>query len=338
MSGWEFEDAERDEILTRRILPMYFTSSPPFDKPPSLVLLSGQPGAGRSRATGSLIAEHGSDLAVVSGDDLRAFHPRFPDLVSARSPEAVDGIARATAGWLRDCIRYARENQRSLLLEGAFQDPAVAVATAERFAMADFHTRIVVVASRRAESLLTVESRYLRDVHRSVPARLVDRDAHDRAFASTRALVAALEDATTVDRLTVLSRAGQVVFDARRADGEDAFHGAGAALEATQSARMSRFDATQWLSELHHMTEFAASRRDLPRGVTELLVELHEIALREVIPELHVPSDGKFTIAIEQKTVARLVDLRRSLPREQAVDVAAPVVAPVGPERGGISR
>lgn len=338
MSGWELEDAERDEILARRILPLHFTGSPPFDKPPSLVLLSGQPGAGRARATGSLITAHESDLTVVSSDDLRAFHPRFPDLASARSPEAVEGIARATAGWLRDCIRYARENQRSLLLEGAFQDPAVAVATAERFASAGFQTRIVVVASRRAESLLTVASRYLRDVHGSLPARLVGRDAHDRALEATSTLVAAAQGAASVDRLTVLSRTGQVVFDARRADGEDAFRGAGAAMEAAQSSRLSRFDATQWLSELHHMTEFAASRRDLPRGVTELLVELHEIALREVIPELHVPSDGKFTIAIEQKTVARLVELRRSLPREHAVDVAAPVVAPVGSERGGISR
>lgn len=338
MSGWELEDAEREEILTRRILPLYFRDTPPSDEPPRLVLLAGQPGAGRSRATGSLIAEHGSDLAAMSGDDLRAFHPRFPDLVSARSPEAAEGIARATAGWLRDCIRYARENRRSLLLEGAFQDPAVAVATAERFAMAGFQTRIVVVASRRAESLLTVASRYLRDVHGSVPARLVGRDVHDRALEATGALVAAAVDAASVERLTVLSRNGQVAFDERRADGEGAFRGAGAALEAEQSARLSRFDATQWLSELHHMTEFAASRRDFPRGVTELLVELHELALREVIPELHVPSDGKFTIAIEQTTVARLVELRRSLPREQVVDVAAPVVAPVGPERGGISR
>lgn len=338
MSEWELEDAEREEILTRRILPLYFGDTPPPGEPPRLVLLAGQPGAGRSRATGSLIAEHGSDLAVVSGDDLRAFHPRFSDLVSARSPEAVEGIARATAGWLRDCIRYARENQRSLLLEGAFQDPAVAVATAERFATAGFRTRIVVVASRRAESLLTFASRYLRDVHGSVPARLVGRDAHDQALEATGALVAAAQGAASVDRLTVLSRTGQIEFDAQRADGEDAFRGAGAAMEAAQSSRLSRFDATQWLSELHHMTEFAASRRDLPRGVTELLVELHEIALREVIPELHVPSDGKFTIAIEQKTVARLVELRRSLPREHAVDVAAPVVAPVGPERGGISR
>lgn len=338
MSGWELEDVDRDGILRRSILPLYFRDSTRSDASPSLVLLAGQSGAGRSRATSKLIAEEGTDLAVVSGDDLRAFHPRFAEIVVSRESEGREGLARATAGWVRDCIRYARENRHSLVLEGAFLDPKLAIGTAERFAGEGFQTRVVVVASRRAESLLSVASLYLRDVHASAPARFVSRDAHNRAFEATFALVAAVEDADSVDRLTILKRNGQTAFDAHRIDGSSAFRGAGAELEAAESARMSRFDATQWLSELHHVTEFAAARRDLPRGVIDLLVDLHEVALREVIPELHVPSDGKFTIAIEQKTVANLVALRRSLSREQAVDVAAPVIVPDGPERGGISR
>ena len=337
MSGWDLEDAERDEILRRSILPLYFPESTRSDESPTLVLLAGPPGAGRARATSILLADHGPDLASVSGDDLRAFHPRFVEIASAREPEARAGLARATAGWVRDCIRYARENGRSLALEGAFQDPSVAIGTAERFATEGFRTRVVVVASRRAESLLSVTSAYLRDVRAAAPARFVSRETHDRGFEAMRALVAAAADAAFVDRLTVLSRGGETVFDARRAEGTDAFRGAVAALEAAQTARLSRFDATQWLSELHHVTDFAASR-DLPRGVTDVLIDLHESALREVIPELHVPDDGKFAMAIEQRTVARLVTLRRSLEREPMVDIAAPIVAPVGPDRRGISR
>jgi hypothetical protein len=73
--------------------------------------------------------------------------------------------------------------------------------------------------------------------------------------------------------------------------------------------------------------------------VTELLVDLHETSLREVIPELHVPAGGPFATAMEQKTVAALVALRKNLaPAVGAVDIAAPVVVPGGPERGGVSR
>lgn len=336
MSEWELGDDSRDEILRRSILPLYFPDPPATSESPILILLAGQPGAGRSRASSVLFEEHGNDLAVVTGDDLRAFHPRFAEMTVTRAPEAREALARATAGWVRDCIRYARENRRSLILEGAFHDPAVVGGTAERFAAAGFQTRAVVVASRRAESLLSVASLYLRDVRAGTAARFTTREAHDRGFDATRTLVAALEETASVDRLTVLGRDGLTVFDTRRS--EDGFGGASAALVAAQSARLGRFDATQWLSELHHVTEFAASRRDLPREVTELLVDLHETALREVIPELHVPAGGKFATVIEQKKAAALVALRSSLQREQSVDAAAPVFTPAAPDRGGVSR
>ncbi len=338
MSGGELEARERDAILARDVLPLVFQDSTRPEDSPSLTLLAGQPGAARLRAARALVVDYGQAPAIVGADDLRAFHPRFAELANASTPGSLDGVTRATAAWLRDCIRYARENKRSLILEGGFQDPAVAVATTERFAAEGFQTRVVVVASRRAESLLSVASLYLSNVRAGKLARFVSREAHDRALDGTRDLTAGAASTASVDRLTVIGRNGDVVFDARRADGDEVFRGAAAALEGAQSARLSRFDATQWLSELHHATDYAMTRRDLPRAVTELLVELHEIALREVLPELHVPSDGKFISAIEQRTVARLGALQRALPREEIVDLAAPVVTPVGPERGGISR
>lgn len=338
MTQWELDDVEQDTILKRSVLPYHFAVGELESSQPALILLTGQPGAGRARATGSLITDHGPAVAVVSSDDLRGFHPRFSQLVSSHAPDALEGVTRAAAGWMRDCIRYARENKCSLLLEGAFQDPVVALGAAQRFADAGFQTRIAIVASRRAESLLSVASLYLSNVRSGRLAVPVTREAHDRAFEATRALAAEAAGSASVDRLTVIGRNGDVVFDAHRADGNGALVGAGAALEAEQSTRLSRFDATQWLSELHHMSGFAMTRRDLPRGVTELLVELHEVSLREVIPELHAPRDGKFISIIEQKTAARLSELQRSMPHEQVVDLAAPVATPAGRERGDLSR
>ncbi|WP_417564160.1 zeta toxin family protein [Microbacterium sp.] len=331
------EDARR-EIFERDIVPLYF---PPglTDDEPALVLLAAQPGAGRARAAAALVAESGGTLSALNGDDLRAFHPDAAQLVTSGSRDAVAALDRVTASWVGAGIRYAREHRRSLLLDGTFPDPAVVAATAERFADVGFSTRVVVIGSRRAESLLTATSRYLRDVQAGVPARFTSREAHESGLDATRVLVAALEAAPFADRLTVLDRGGRTVFDGQRSDGESAFTGARDALLAAQSMRMGRLDATQWLSELHHVTEFAASRRDLPMGVTEALVDLHETALREVIPELHVPIEGRFATMIEQRTVARLVALRRDMQRDHAQpDVAAPILVPRGPDRDGPTR
>ncbi|MDR7110878.1 uncharacterized protein YihD (DUF1040 family) [Microbacterium trichothecenolyticum] len=336
MSLARLEQGERDEILRRDILPLYFPDDVESDRP-TFVLVAGQPGAGRSRAAASLAGRDQLDVAVLNADDLRAFHPAFLDPRSAGDPASVSEVGQCVAGWVSGCIRHARENRRSLALEGTFGNVTAAAGTAQRFAAEGFRTRVVVVGSRRAESLLSVLSVYLRDVQVGRRATLTSRATHDEGFAATRSMVASVEDSVWADRLTLLGRDGRVIFDATRS--EDAgFAGAGAALVAAQSERLSRFDATQWLSELHHATDFAATRRGLPDEVAELLVDLHDTSLREVIPGLRVPANGKFATAMEQKTVARLVALRQTLPSARPVDVAAPVIVPGGPGVEGPSR
>lgn len=331
MSTPALDDAGRDEILRRDILPLYFPGQDESLEP-AFTLLSGQPGAGRSRVTLNSHGESDSEVAALNSGELRAFHPAFlgPDVDATE-------VAQAVAGWLSGCIRHAREHHRSMVLEGSFGNVPAAVGTAERFAAEGFTTRLVVVGSTRAESLLSVTSGYLRDVKARRRSTLPRRAEHDDAFHATRRLVESVEQSGWVDRVMVVARDGRNVFDATRT--ESGFAGAGAALVTAQSARMGRLDATQWLSELHHVTDFAASLRSMPDGVGELLVDLHETALREVIPQLHIPAGGKFATAIEQKTVAALVSLRREVtPAMGPIDIAAPVVVPGSPERGGVSR
>lgn len=338
MNPSALDDDAREQILRRDILPLYFPATE-SDSTPTLVLVAGQPGAGRSRASSNLVRDAESDIAVLTGEDLRAFHPGTLRPSDSTDPESAASIAQAVAAWVSACIRYAREKRRSIVLEGTFANVAAVAGTAERFAEEGFTTRLIVVGSRRAESLLSVTSEYLRKVQAGDAVAVVSRDAHNEGFAATRSLVASVAESVWADRLTVIDRGGRVVFDADRGAGTSPFEGAVAALAGAQSARMGRFDATQWLSELHHVTDFAATRRQLPAEVTELLVDLHETSLREVIPELHVPAGGAFATAMEQKTVAALVALRKNvIPAVGPVDLAAPVVVPGGPERGGVSR
>lgn len=335
MSATHLGDAARDEIFRRDILPSLFPDTRESEAP-TFLLVAGQPGAGRSRVAATLTRQHG-DLAVINGEELRAFHPEFR--AGRGGSDAGAAVSQAVAGWVSASIRHAREHRRSVAVEGTFTNETAAAGTAQRFADAGFATRLVVVGSRRAESLLSVTSRYLRDVQAGLPASFITRQVHDDGIGATRRLTASVENSGWADRITIVGRHGRVRFDADRSDGAALFDGASAALLAAQSERLSRFDATQWLSELHHTTQFATTRRELPDGVAELLVDLHETSLREVIPQLHVPAEGKFATALEQKTVAALVELRQTVtaPR-RPIDVAAPVAIPSGPERGGVSR
>jgi len=326
-----------EEILASEILPLYFEPET-ASTAPTFVLLSGQPGSGVARTTGRLLAEHGDGMTAVNADGLRSFHPRFAELTASGSADGARVLSEATAEWLRASIAFAREQHRSLLLEGNFATPSTAIALAQRFASEGFRTRVVVVAARRAESLLASASSYLRDVHAGRPTRFVSRDGHDRGFEGTRALTAAIEEADAIDRFTVLGRSGAPVFDAERDDSDRPFRGASAVLRDAQSERLTSLQSAQWLSEYRRVTEFAATLRDLPIPLGELLIDLHETAIREVIRELPVPPGSRVIEAQEHRSAVDLVALRRQLSPERPVDAPAPVVVPAGPERGGPSR
>ncbi|MCR2811280.1 MULTISPECIES: zeta toxin family protein [unclassified Microbacterium] len=328
----------RDDVFAREIRPLLFPDGDDRNTDPVFVLLSGQPGSGVGRATGRLRAELGGDAAVLSAELLRPFHPRFAEASASGSMESSRELSEATAEWLRAGMRFAREHHRSLILEGSFANPATALGLVQRFRTDGFATRVVVVAARRAESLLSTVSGYLRAVEAGRAGGLVSREIHDQGFAGTGALAAAAEKSDAVDRVTVLDRVGAAAFDAVRTGVDRPFQGAAAALRAAQSQRLSSLESAQWLSELRRVTEFAATLRNVPRPVTEVLIDLHETALREIIPELPVPSGSRVVAAQEHRSASDLVTLRKLLVAERPVDATGPVVVPAGPEHGGPSR
>ncbi|WP_022873885.1 zeta toxin family protein [Nesterenkonia alba] len=63
-----FEEEARDDL---------FAGHAPQEQP-VLVLLGGQPAAGKTRAQHAILAEHAADdLVEITGDDLREYHPDF---------------------------------------------------------------------------------------------------------------------------------------------------------------------------------------------------------------------------------------------------------------------
>lgn len=336
MSDLTPSEEARQRIFERIILPVVFPEA--RSETPTLVLLGGQAGAGNSRATARVLAQSPRDMVALRGEDLEAFHPNFLALKGSRSPDAPQILSEAAASWLRDCIRHARTTKRSLLLEGSFQTPQVALGTADLFAKHGFATRIAVVATPRAESLLSTASRYLLEARSGRASQFTSVANHDAGWAGTRALIGELENMPSVDRLTVIGRDGTPHFDVERS-APDGFTGAARRLVREQSAAMSSTTAMRWLSELRAMTDYTLSSERSPGPLFELLIELHDVALNEVLPRLELPADSRARPAAEASLARQLVELRRTVAVEPSryEDLAGPVVQPSRPD-GGISR
>lgn len=295
---------------------------------PTFVLLASQVGAGAGRAIGSIRAEHGRELVPVSADDLRAFHPRFLDKTFMDSDVGQREVAKWTASRLQAALAHARENRLSVILEGVFRSPDAALGVAHRFAGVGYEVELVVVAVREEESLLSATSGSLRRMreHRSISFTSVIE--HSDTFRSTRALVAAAGSDSKVNRISIVGRHGDRVFDERRSPGVDEFRHAARSLVSAQSERMTSLESAQWLGELRRVTAYACTLQAMPVVVRESLIELHQLAIQRVVPELPVPA-GSEVIEIQQRRLAaELIDLRRGAARPELVDGAAPVMQP----------
>ncbi|WP_417508521.1 zeta toxin family protein [Microbacterium sp.] len=308
------------------ILHSLFDDASPSETP-AFVVLAGAPGAGTGRVITRLRREHGGDLVPVSIEDLQAFHPRYLDTQFRQSPAGREELSQLAASWLQASIRHARENGYSLLLEGEFRTPDTALGVARRFADSGYAVHVVTVAARDDQSLLAATSLGLRHMREGQTAEFVTPAENEQSMRNVSALIVAAADSPLVARVSVLNQHGVSVFDAERSE-SGTLSGASVALSTSRSEAMSALDATQWLSELRHMTEYARSLRTVPAPAIASLIDLHEMAIRRVVPELPVPPGSEVVRIQQQKLATDLAGLKRLQLRPEVVDAAAPTVTP----------
>jgi hypothetical protein len=310
-------------ILGQRILPAVFADTRPTDAP-HLVLLSGQPGSGRSRAISSLLREDADGMAVISASLLSSFGG------SAEDEDAdADRVAATSASWLIACMRHAREHRLSLLLDGPIP-AAAAEGILTTFRQAGYRTHVAVVASARAESLLAVASAYASNDRVRRPSELVPVEQHDRDLEDARALLA--KAGAVGARLTVFDRDGGVAAD--QVDGPAAIR----AFNGSSRTPMSTLRTVQWLSELKRVTAYARQPSSTLPELAPHLIALHETAIREVVPNLRIPTRSVVTRELESRLASELVALRRPTAPGPLQEPAVTVPTPPAPPTDGPSR
>lgn len=323
------ETPATDLSFEQRVAPFVFSEPTRPSAAPVLTFVTGQPGAGKSAAIPALLRAADDSPAVVSAESLAAFHPDYLELRRGRPLDAQSAMASLVGEWLSRSLDHARSSRRSLILEGSFSNPSAVFGTADGFAQQGFGTHVVVVAARRSESLLAAASRYLDLRRRGRPALFTDRETHNRGWIGSQALVREAEATTPVDRLTIFDRHHNTLFAATRNKG---FGGATAALASAESGPVTTLQAAEWFGELRRITEYARDARELEPLVADVLVELHELALNEVLPALDVRQRSSFYTEQEARLSRELVSLRRDATAEVVQPIApAPVVVPPTP-------
>jgi UDP-N-acetylglucosamine kinase len=316
------------EIFQDEIRPMIFGADKSTDDP-SLALMIGQSGADQARATGLALADH-SDAVTLRADDLRPFHPSYLELSRSRSERADESLAEAAAHWLQRAITHARSSRRSILLEGNLDSPQIVLPILDVFRRAGFSTHVFVAATPRPTSLLSIASQHLLRVSSRRPSVPPTLARHDAGWEGTRAIVERLENDSTGSRLTVVDHEGRPAFDSVETG---TLQGSTTSLDRSRSEAMSSSTAMKWLSELRAITDYAISAGVTP-SLKELLISLHELALRSIVPALTLPPDSKARPVLEDRLARQMLTLRRLGTERERSDTAAPTVEVPSQQRG----
>ena len=179
---------------------------------PTMVLVGGQTGAGKSSAAKLVRAElrQAGGFVHVDADRLR-------ERINLRGESPTSEETQATAGALAGALRsIAMDGRRHLLEEGTFRSAVTLEGFVKRIQAAGYRVELVAVATPFEESCLGIYQRFeAQHAQGNANPRFISDRYHDESALGFAVTVDAL--ASRFDRVRVVNRAGEVYFDSQAA-------------------------------------------------------------------------------------------------------------------------
>ncbi|WP_327311753.1 zeta toxin family protein [Streptomyces sp. NBC_01243] len=193
---WIFDELIVPDLLAR-ITPQ---------EQPIVVYVMGQPGAGKTGMTPMLRRTLRGRPVRISGDDFKAAHPDYLQLLEEEPRTAGERIRADYRAWQALAEQYVRERRSDAVVETAPVSAAAFVNGAMLYRRAGYRVKVVVPAVRAADSLQGTAERYAQVSSYGVAARFTTTGGHDTHFAALSDAVAVAERTGVADAVTVLRR------------------------------------------------------------------------------------------------------------------------------------
>ncbi len=251
--GVDYHRLSHDEhhwIFNELIVPGYLGDIVPQEQPVAVYVM-GQPGAGKTEAAN--VVQHalrGRSPVRLSGDDLKAMHPDYHQLLQD-SPRGAGAAIRADyRAWMAAAEAYVRQRRGDLVIEMAPGSPEDFLRSAIPAAQASYRVEVVLLGVRAADSRQGTAHRYTRALRHGLPGRFTSQHGHDRCFTALTDVARTAERHPAVDSVLVLRRDHTAVYRTERpASGTSAGTGrAAAALAAERQRPYTAREAAGFLS------------------------------------------------------------------------------------------
>ncbi|GAA1572988.1 hypothetical protein GCM10009804_31880 [Kribbella hippodromi] len=310
--------------ITPRVVPVRLPGQRPF-----LIVIGGQPAAGKSTVQALIQAALGAErVAVYDRDDDPPAHPRFDANMRANGLDGNLVIARSLPEDLRDhVLNHLRTQQYDVIASSPLGSEVATDFWVSGFRPHGYRMAAVFIATNEANSLLGMADRYQRSKDSIGFGRWLEKELHDEAAAGMPDAAHAAELLAQFDDIYVVDRDGNVLYENHRDDLGlmPAPHGARQTILDERNRPPTPAEQQFFLSTATTLLD----RTDLEppvRHVVETAIDLHNAR----------PAPQPLTRGTENRLDLRLMDLHRMTNSGLVVPTTIPLKQdPNGPTTSG---
>ena len=201
---------EELEIKFKQILEYYKSMYSPTENP-KVVLLGGQPGAGKSGLE-NMINEK-KNYASISGDDYRKYHPRFKEINLEYGRDASKYTQQWASEITEKLIRELRKEKYNLIIEGTLRTAELPLKVASAFKKAGYEVELNVVVVKPEKSRLGTLERYETMLKQGDDPRMTPKEHHDLVVENIGNNLEIIYNSKAFDNIKLFDRENNLLYN-----------------------------------------------------------------------------------------------------------------------------
>ena len=201
---------EELEIKFKQILEYYKSMYSPTENP-KVVLLGGQPGAGKSGLE-NMINEK-KNYASISGDDYRKYHPRFKEINLEYGRDASKYTQQWASEITEKLIKELGKEKYNLIIEGTLRTAELPLKVASAFKKAGDEGELNVVVVKPEKSRLGTLERYEAMLKQGDDPRMTPKEHHDLVVENIGNNLEIIYNSKAFDNIKLFDRENNLLYN-----------------------------------------------------------------------------------------------------------------------------
>lgn len=201
-------DDKQNKIIGNLIIEDYTRGITPVENP-IVIILGGQPGAGKSELITQAQSMIGKNAVICNADDYRDYHPKSDEIKQKHEAYYPEITVTYSQPWNNRLKAHCEANRFNYILETTFSSGDVMNNTIRALKEKGYTVYVMVLAVNKRLSFLGTRLRYEGMKANDGYGRLVVQAVHDQKYELVASTLEAVQNAHLYDKLFIYGRAGR---------------------------------------------------------------------------------------------------------------------------------